>query len=227
MLAFANNTNSAAIDFASIEQLTLPDSDTWLFFLSANNIFFTAPVDDLWYSAHQQLSPLQNTGTDAGQIPAYQADYPANVIGCTTRYQYCNPNLPIETGCVAPFSPTRKTTTEHVRSIFKTERQQDLFENFAQILQLAPSMSIGTVVDSLGVGALKSRNTLGRGVQAPLPANQWQLEVQSWVSTVLAGQQRAFVEHSTGTLGMSEVYLQRPSTAGNRTFCNSQVRVNF
>ena len=75
----------------------------------------------------------------------------------------------------------------------------------------------------LGTAALQSRNTLSQGVQSSLPANQWEVEVESWFKLTMADLQRAILEQATGpTEPAIRQSLVRPTTTEEQRVCANQ-----
>lgn len=112
------------------------DADTLLLFLSANNIMFTKPTNDPWYSAHQ-LGPVYASGHGNGIVQTYVADQAANVVGCAYQYQYCNPHLPPSSGCGPLLPANQDEMNNYDYSMFSAE-QKAAFTTFWSILNLAP-----------------------------------------------------------------------------------------
>ncbi|KAL9074945.1 MAG: hypothetical protein Q9157_004194, partial [Trypethelium eluteriae] len=182
-LARANNTDPETVGFVARPEISRVDADTGIFFLSANNVVFLAPVDDPWYSAHNGPFNVPTLGTSTygpGNISAWFADYPAIALGCTHQAQYCNPLLPAQQGC-SPLMGLYSTALEPLDtdrgglSSWFQGSQLDRLNTFLDILaEFTPDL--GTILNSVGVAALKGRLTLTSGAQGPLSSNEWQLD---------------------------------------------------
>ena len=167
--AFANNSDQIDAGFTSIPELMRTDADTILMFLSANNIMYTEPTDDPWYSAHIIAGPVYDlNGAAMGSTELYQADNAASPLGCTVQYQVCNPNVPSSSGC-GPL--TSQLFLNETLSMFSSEHQKQTFITFFFFLKSAPSAP-SVVLAGIGATFLISRDSLVEGVQAPLPVNQ-------------------------------------------------------
>lgn len=155
----------------------------------------------------------------------YIRDDPVRVLGCSSRYQYCNPNLEPNDRCT-PLHGIVSTSTL-AKGLWRTEKQKALF-NWSANAILYNAVGIPEVILSLGVSALTSRYKLTGASQGPLPDNQWQLEVEHWFTTMLASLQRALVEAATGPTGpeMSrlEQHSQKPA---EQSLCRNQVSSPF
>lgn len=226
--SIANNSKiDAGSDFVAIDELMRKDADTALFFLSANDISFSSVIDDPFFSAHQSVllhsdSNSPQNATDS--LPTfYQPDHAANVLGCTMQSQYCNPGLPVDR-CL-PLGSIIKPLSRKDASIFATQRQQDRLLRFFYLLEALPGpKSLLGVIEGLGISALKARDTLQSGIQGRLPNNQWQIELVGWVLTMLAAQQRAFVDYANGPIhAVPDEFLYRPEDDISRSFCHNQV----
>lgn len=81
------------------------------------------------------------------------------------------------------------------------------------------------MVLGLKVSALTSRYRLSEGIQASLPANQWQLEVENWNSISLASLQGTLLEYAIGPgdPAVLENFWVKPSNAGEKHLCQNQV----
>jgi hypothetical protein len=65
--------------------------------MSPNDIQFSTPIDDPWYSIHRKLEFIPAAGGAPREL--YYRDDPMRVIGCVAKYQYCNPNLTSNSTC--------------------------------------------------------------------------------------------------------------------------------
>ncbi|KAF2090371.1 hypothetical protein K490DRAFT_35524 [Saccharata proteae CBS 121410] len=207
--------------FEPIPQLQRDDADTLLFLLSPNDVLFLAKVDDPWYSAHQSYNATISGGI-AGSEPAWYRDKPVSILGCTTQYQYCNPNVAEATGCTPLTGIFAAKNITNDAGFWGTELQRTAVHNFGYNNWYL-SGAINTVVYNLGISALSARATMGGGLQSPLPDNQWQLEVQHWYQILMANLQRMMIEAAVGPADAKlDVWMVKPSTREGRTLCASQ-----
>lgn len=207
--------------FMPIDQLHRDDADVMLFFLSAPNIIFTNITDDPWYSAHQP-GPSKYSSAGDGSVPTYTTDEPASILGCTMQAQYCNPNLPEDSRC----SPLTGYVDDRIDlfKLYDTLSQKTMFKWAIDVFQLG-FFSISGIVDNIGTSALLARQGLNTNQQGPLPSNQWQLEVESWVSTSLASVQATYVEFGNGPTSAYQQFRMAPNGTDQDTVCKSIVSI--
>ena len=198
------------------------DADVVLAFLSANSIPFTAPVDDLWYSAHKNpYGVLVNAG-DLGDTSGTNAtstiffrDRAVSVLACTEQYQICAPGSTPEctplTGNVLLSNSIENLTLNDAQS--------------ATVGVLLPSYdnNLYDLLSLLGSSVLLARNWKYGSLQGFLPPNQWILEVESWNQILLANFQRLALEYATGP--SDPVILQMlvpPNGSYEEQLCHNQ-----
>lgn len=145
-------------------------------------------VDDDWYSAHQFLGVAENQQNRSELFRMYYTDQPANVLGCITRKQFCDPVTkfcsPLDSGSMPP-------------NLFSSEEQKQLFWYWATATKSWPT-DLHQLPQILGNRALQARANFYDGVQGPLPPNQWMQEVLHWHTLSLATIQRLTVEMAIG-----------------------------
>jgi hypothetical protein len=207
--------------FLPIPDLVTPEADVLLVFLSANDIYSPKPIDDEWYAAHWPTNKVKFLADIPHSDSLYVRDEPVRVLGCTTQYQYCNPNVKSNTSCT-PMGPFDHLES-FADSLWQTERQKALFKwSAARISEFA--MRLKSIISMLGVSSLTSRYSLTNGLQGPLPDNQWQKEVEFWFTATLADLQRATVEVATGPKDADvKRFLLSPKSPEQAVLCRSQV----
>ncbi|KAF2138168.1 uncharacterized protein K452DRAFT_277984 [Aplosporella prunicola CBS 121167] len=214
-----NNTNT---DFVPIAALQQKDADLHLIFLSANSIIFAQEVNDLWFSAHRNVSQIfySDIGEVEGTLDAIVQDDAASVLACTVKEQYCNPNLPEGNRC-APFGGEYESAAlaEH---LWTNQKQLDNFRWVdGTIKSYRPSMH--NVVYTLGSSALLARQSLTEGIQGALVDNQWQLEAENWHKVSMAAMQGIMREVATGPSDQSvEKWLVKPNNTQEHLLCGNQ-----
>lgn len=200
-------THPNSVDFLPIPELRLDSALIALIFLSAKGVRFLEPVDDDWYSAHLPGPPGWISNSNM-QFPLYYADHPANVLGCVTRRQICNP----VSGHCSPLG------YEIDPNVTWSSKEQEKTFNFW--INTTPWMTTLDVPDTMRTSSLKARSNFYEGVQGPLPSDQWQQEVLSWESITLANGQRMAVEAVAGPSDPSvQQYVQKNATG---YFCVDQ-----
>ena len=179
-------------------------------------------MDDLWYSAHFQFPEVfLSSQVTKGNASAWFRDNPVSVLGCAEQYQFCNPHLPANAGCtsLATFDQAFNMTD----GLWRSPAQNISFSSTLYAVS-ASGIHLQDIVNSLGISSLTARNSLGGGIQCPLPNNQWQLEVQYWHSVSMALLQRVVVEQATGpTSETLYPWLVKPQTKEEQAQCHNQV----
>lgn len=195
-----------------------------LFFLSTNDVSFNAKTTDPWFSATTPGGFYNDpNGTDMSvvQIPYYIGDTPANPIGCISRVQYCNPNLPPNSRC----EPLRNSYnwTDATLSLWPGRTATNLLPWLWSVMDFT-RLNLWDLVEELGTSILLARQSLALNVQAPLPDNQWQLEVESWHAASLVSLQAGFVNSAVGTRDpLLDDKATRPQDAESQNACINQV----
>lgn len=210
--------------FQPVLDLDRPAADISLIFLSANEIRFAGQSNDPWYSAHvpSSLTSMRKWGLQ-GDVSLYTRDDPVRVLGCTSQYQYCNPNLEPDKRCTPLSGILEVDLLAH--DLWDNDRQRALF-NWTASAILQNSMAFNDVITDLGVTALTARTKMSANLQGPLPDNQWQLEVEHWFTSALADLQRMAIELATGPFDQKLTpFLQRPQIAEEQLLCRSQVNL--
>lgn len=198
-------------------------TDLSLFFLSTNGVAFTEPSDDLWYAAHNVLTA--NPSQDNALTTAYSGDEPVRVLGCATRYQYCNPDPKMGHSCT-PLAGIF-TATSAADALWTTDKQKNFFNASSNSILTGTGGLVDIVIDT-GISSLIARHSLSQGFQGPLSNNQWQLEVENWFAATLADLQKVTVEYVTGPTDPAVFpFLRRPQTEEEQLLCRSLVSYLF
>ena len=205
--------------FKPIKQLRRDDADVMLFFLSSPGIHFGKPVDDPWFSAHRKAGSTFSVVNETNTRPLYSQDEPAGVLGCTMQTQYCN----ALTGKCSPMSGYADNRFD-IKELFDEPAQKKMFRWSVDIFQHG-FFSISGIVDNLGITSLVARLGLTANTQGPLPDNQWQTEVEQWVSASLASIQGSFVESGSGPRELYQRFRIPPNGTEQTQVCKSQVRI--
>lgn len=186
--------------------------------LESNDVTYATPVYDPWFNATK--GPVL-VNTLASNMTIYESGQPAKALGCTQRYQFCNPALPTNTSCTPPLGIFEAAQTA-LSTLFPDPTSRDSFEWSSRAIQ---NMANGfhEVVTILGGGALLATDTLSAVGQAGLPDNQWELELENWFQFTLADLQRAVLDQATGPVDPKAAsFHSPPKTAGGRAVCINQ-----
>lgn len=189
-----------------IDALKVPDSDVYIFFMSAPGIRYSAPVTDPWFSAQ---TPANRTHANETASSFWVQDEPLGVMACAQQFQFCNPNLPESERCEplrGLLDPRRFDTWT---KIFPSKNALDMIY-WAETVFLYSIDMLSTTVYYVGASALRARYGLSHGFSGPLPANQWQLEVEHLKNGMLASLQDAFVVVANGVPEALEEFRQPP-----------------
>lgn len=154
---------------------------------------YQKPIDDPWFSAHDEEPNLVNN------IPFWTADAYVRVLGCIDQYQFCSatkPNL-----CTALGGARRLADAKSFEGLPFTFWERMTMMRLAGLLSF---FSTQESVDGRGAAALRAQEVVYENIGLPLPRNQWQIEVSSWMAVSLAKLQRMAVEFATGPNFMAE-----------------------
>ncbi|KAI9885824.1 MAG: hypothetical protein M1823_002354 [Watsoniomyces obsoletus] len=192
------------------------DADVSFFFQSPNSVYYTAPVDDPFFAAHDRRT------TPSG-IVTYHSDFAVRVMGCVDQHQLCNPSgggngnggykqctpllggqqIDVDSDALGFSMAQGSVAYRFLMDLFRTQ--------------------IGQSVIGRGASALLASRTVHERQQAPLPNNQWQLEVATWFNVGLATLQAQVVEFAAGPTvvgNRGQVRLGKSPT--NRAMCTRQ-----
>ncbi|KAK4162931.1 hypothetical protein QBC43DRAFT_214124, partial [Cladorrhinum sp. PSN259] len=241
-----NRSTIMASPWTPIDDLRRPDGDTHIVFLVANGAVYLAPTTDGWYKA---TTPFGETGSvslngnislPTVNLTGYRHDEPASPMACLQQYQYCDPSLPLDTGCgpVGSFLDAIMGAGHLFNLTAEETLQMPLLEpppvtgptsRFTWIpatMFFLARNSLG-IVQSLGPGALESQQTVRTGFQSKqLPRDQWKREVRHWYSIWLALLQSSLVDGAIGLTNSSAFQLdasvRRPRNQFDREVCDNQ-----
>lgn len=145
---------------------------------------------------------------------AYWSDETAaSPLACSSQYQVCNG------GDCTPLTAADNLPT--LAANWSSQEQRDLFSWFYNHVSF---YTIGAAAGGLGPGCLRARDGLSRGLQNPLPDNQWQLEVQHWFAVALANLQRSAIYSVVGPDDENILpWINTNITQSDRGRCNEQV----
>lgn len=225
----ANGTYTNNSHFVPIPQLSVPDADLLLIFLSSDGIMFLNQTDDPWYRATVPGGSYQFDG--AVKQSFYVPDEAASPLGCVERFQYCNSSK--NCGKLASFidSTVSALTLFHIdpddvmSGVYETQRLDATARRFEMFqATLADSQDTSALLIALGPSSLLSLQHLMQGVMGTLPNNQWQLDVSHWFAVRLASIQAAFVNMARGPTDKTLLpYVETIGDEVQRVMCNNQV----
>ncbi|KAI0554210.1 hypothetical protein F4679DRAFT_579821 [Xylaria curta] len=181
--------------FNPIAELTHSGGDIYLFYLSANGVLFTNKTLDPWYQAAHvvgRIGRAKSDGTTDKRLLVFGQDNPGSLLACSQKFQWCALNSTGGSHCT-PLG-TYLDAYKSALGILTTQITREQVDWIFARLELSPT----DVVSRMGTESLLSRRLLGIGVQAALPENQWQLEVEHWYHIVLAGYQKIYMDGAAG-----------------------------
>ncbi|ETS80554.1 hypothetical protein PFICI_08083 [Pestalotiopsis fici W106-1] len=230
VLAFMSNgsVDQLMSDFTPIPQLFRHDADVMIFFLSGNGVLSITPIDDPWYRMTKPIDHLGVVGVN-GSSQSYGMEIAASPVACTSQFQFCNS---VSTSCgpltnyldaMIGTAPLFNTTEDWISQDGPPPTKfGSRFQWFVHELSWFP-IDISSIVSTLGTTGLASRQSLGAGVQQPLPSNQWQTEVTGWWATCLAAWQAVLVERARGVQNPAWAkYRALPQNQYQRDMCYNQ-----
>ncbi|KAI0972391.1 hypothetical protein F4678DRAFT_478828 [Xylaria arbuscula] len=228
---FTNKKVSPLSDFIPIDPMFREDGDVVLIFLSGEGVIHVAPSTDEWYNVSPTQSNIStSTSSEVDPTAIYLPRDPASPLGCVDQYQFCfkdaqhcGPLASIRdavTGAAHFFN----TTFDDFIANFANTTSAGQFNFFMSAFRDNQYASLYEILAQLGSESLASKNSLSAGLQGPLPANQWQLDVIYWSEIVKASIQAAFLDMVYfNPANASQLQLRRGFTAPNtKGLCNNQ-----
>lgn len=208
---FAALKRSKSTNFVPVQELHRDDADITLVFLQ-NNADFANPVEDIWY--HATVPATDDSGFDSY---VYRAVQPVTVMGCIEQHQLCDPSLPADVQCSA-LTGWSALRDSHIYSGPRASIAQALYNAISNSLLRDIFFGLGT--DAL----LASESIHGASslFTAPLPSNQWQLEVESWHAQAMAHIQRLVANVASGPIEDTSAAYVTPPVASSFNICISQ-----
>jgi hypothetical protein len=197
-----------------IPALNRTDADISIIMITPNSMRFAAPNNDPVFGAHEMLSYVDYQGQNHSW---YTPQYYVSIIACAGQHQICNPNTGACTPLVGALPLLRQSLAPEVGL---NVVQQGILDRIAVV---APYTSIYQAVNPRKDAALRAQETVTDLEQAPIPDNQWMIEVGHWFEASLARLQRGIVEYATGPTNIIPgltVYL--PNDPVSKAMCFSQ-----
>ncbi|OJD40710.1 uncharacterized protein BKCO1_1000451 [Diplodia corticola] len=224
-----NGTIHPQSAFAPIPSLQRADADMVLIFLSANEIGYTAAVADPWYSANNLFGTTWvYGGNNTGESQFYYRDEPASVLGCVMQQQICNPRE--EAGSRRRCTPLSSNLDLQANAASVVQQGADEAWWLRRLVELllAKPPALWDIINTIGSQSLSSSFTLYNGVQAPLPPDQWQRDVERWHSIMMASLQGSAVAVAEGPSAPElRAEYRRPVDERERALCRRQQLLCF
>ncbi|GAB1315231.1 hypothetical protein MFIFM68171_05441 [Madurella fahalii] len=203
-----------------IPEFRRADADVSVHFLNQNDMRYSAPIHDPWFSANGTYNY-----TYQGLLSTLADAYVSTMV-CADQYVWCNPSTSLCTPPGGIFHLTQHLT------------QNTLMYNTAQAATAARLMAnFGAIntfntLTSLGADGLWAHKMAIGNISPGLPDNQWQIEVLGWFQTNLARMQANVVEFaskaagtapSSGNTGSRRRLTMMPMTQAQREQCDNQL----
>ncbi|KAI1128616.1 hypothetical protein F5Y10DRAFT_291899 [Nemania abortiva] len=226
-----------ASGFNPNDDISLPDADLHLIFLSGNGVIFSQPTEDPWYRATHHLGRLSGFGSNGTQIiqDIYRPEEAASPLCCAERFQYCFANV-TACGPLASFADAASGALELTGTdghgiwddngdpTDKANANPDVSRLawFISILQSSQIWMSG-IINELGPESLVSTQTLQAGYQLHLPSNQWKIDIKHAWAISQAYLQALFVETAGGLSDKAlAAYTARPLNLAQQQMCQNQ-----
>lgn len=164
-----------------IDPLNRTDADVSLVMISFNGIFMQEPCDDPIFAAHNRVNEI-----------AYLTDNYVGIIGCAEQYMLCDA---AGGGTCSPWMGQYQLADYVDADVLGLNDAQ---KSTAVRIIWATDVSAVVMAASQTGRPLEASNTLFQLMQAPLPSNQWQIEVAGWFNTGLAAVQQGIREMVVG-----------------------------
>ncbi|OCT54650.1 hypothetical protein CLCR_02783 [Cladophialophora carrionii] len=208
-------------DFEPIEGLAPIKADLVLLFLSYTGMY-TTQVDDPWFAAHEEA-------LFEGPYPYLQSrfarDKPISTLGCTEQHDFCTSN-----GTCTGLGGFDQVQNVAAFNRALTRHQNVTFDRLLRATSLASlqqiTMNLGLTTNPLLASNATYTGSSGAVLSAPLPENQWKLELEYWHSIAMAHLQRTAFEWATGQIAPTPQrvqYLVPPQEEPDIWFCNSMI----
>ncbi|KAH7337348.1 hypothetical protein BKA66DRAFT_544411 [Pyrenochaeta sp. MPI-SDFR-AT-0127] len=189
---------SSPNDYQPIPQMNKTNGSVSLLFMQSSRIKYYAPVLDPWFLATTPAAAPSWLDLGLTNNTYYIPDEPAQVLGCTTKMQFCNPDMPANSNC------WNTHAARSVADIWPNKEDQNVMNGYIDHFETNFAGTIGSpqfyyTLNSLS--SLKTRFTLNGLMQpAIIPNGRWQEETSYIFQTNLAAAQARVVEHGQGGL---------------------------
>jgi hypothetical protein len=197
-----------------IPELNRTDADISIIMINPNSMRFMAPNYDPVFSAFEMMSYVDNQGLNHTW---YLPQYEVSIIACAEQYQMCNPVTGACTPLVGSMSLQQQSLSP---AVGLNVVQQVIMDRI--LLTLSFTSAYSTVYPRKDAALRVQEKATGLD-QAPIPDNQWMIEVGHWFEAGLARLQRSIVEYATGPTNIIpglNVYL--PNDVVSKAMCHSQ-----
>ncbi|KAI0006574.1 hypothetical protein F4779DRAFT_620499 [Xylariaceae sp. FL0662B] len=210
---FQNGSLLDESDFDPIPELHKPEGDIWLIYLTSSGVFFLDKTLDPWYQATHPAGAISygSTGNpESSNLTIYAQDEVGAPLACMKQEQFCRTTTPNDENCT-PLQGNADAYTSDSAGNVDWSKSAPFYSNPYDAIR------------SLSAQSLVSRSSLHAGLQASLPDNQWEIDVQHWFEIGLATLQKLYLDYAAGpTSSFPEILTRRPSTDQEKSLCANQ-----
>ncbi|CAO2652324.1 Nn.00g006070.m01.CDS01 [Neocucurbitaria sp. VM-36] len=203
-------------NFDPIPELATDNADLTLIMVTLNQVRYSAPVEDPFFSAHKPFNWIAST-TD--NMTVYFSDWPNAMMGCKQQHQLCHARKGAKDFCTdLSFLPDAANSTN--------------FPNASELqiaglqLILDASSSYTTYGAALkGLNATSKFASNNGFVTDDFPTDQWVTEVVGWEKYIWATFQAYISDYAVGfsaRVPALKEYIQTNLTQGEKELCKVQ-----
>lgn len=189
--------------------LNRTDADVHLVFIAPNSMTYLTPVDDPVFSAHL-VSKTSIRNFEGQDLIFYEADSYLGIIACAEQLQICNGDT-----CTPLSAPETAFSSSQGLNIV----QKGIFRRLAYANAVT---GISQVILGRSGTALRAIETVQLTLQAPLPPDQWKIEISSWFNTGLVVLQSVLRDYASPTNVLPGTHVEEPKNAIDLAMCSSQ-----
>ena len=184
---YVNNTANKVL------QPNKSTNDVTVLLLRGANVYFLDAQDDLWFTAHHEVSFDNSTGLIKPGYARYTMDNFLNVLVCDERIHFCNQITGQCTQWRGLLDGSESLVTT-VGDQLVTEDEEGAVDMFVSIVMVSSCMDASYIYNSIqgrGHAALQAIKYYNLGTQYRLDREQWKVELRYWFNMALARVQLA------------------------------------
>ncbi|PIA93909.1 hypothetical protein CB0940_04186 [Cercospora beticola] len=203
--------------FVPTAGLSRNQSTTLLMFLMNGYTYSAGPVHDPWFKTTNSHTIPHITYSGA-TYETWFAEYDTiGTLACFEDDEICNPAL----GICSPVNPYGSSLSGDLTELLRLNEKQG--STLRRVTDALAKSAFGDMVVELNGASMLARRRSFDNTGSSLPANQWVLELQQWVSTSLVATEIAAKQFVTGYGNEAYNRYVRPPTAVESWMCQNQV----
>lgn len=192
----SNGSLSLESTFDPITSLKVPEHQVTLFFLSTNAIS-SALVTDPWFKTDQAFEALFFIdGAKPRNYTLYKRRPVTTVLACAEKFELCRGTSNNSMHCIVTDGRGQPYEDGDLETLLGLNHRQTMIAH--RLRQANDISNLPMVGDGLGGAGLLAYESLAGGFEAPLPHNQWIVEVDNWFATLLTIKQAYTTQYVTG-----------------------------